>query len=632
MRNLKDEKTKIYPSTTRGGKELPSSSALDSPSVMSKLATPKPDTAMNSDMSHVIDDATSAMHDTYDETTSMLDNTVPLGEFLDEQLARARENEIIETDNIDESDDEDSPPRYELPVVPEGYVMDEETARDFLACNDRSDLKKLLAKLKQKTLNARMKYDPAFATSPICISDKDYDFSVDPEIITLVESDPFYGYESETVVAHLTKLNDIATLFGQDDKICYYYILRLFPFSLKGDAKIWFNSFDPGCVRSPQDMIYYFSAKYFLAHKKQAALREIYNFVQIEEESLRQAWGRLLRLLNALPDHPLKKNEILDIFYNGLTDASRDHLYSCVGSVFRERTPDEAEILLNNMLTNENDWTPPEPVPEPIPKPTPKKRGILFLSPEDMQEAKKSMKEKGIKAEDVKNLPLVEEIHGLNIQPIEAIHGLDNPTQVVKVNSLYRFDEGDIPHYKSASQCLDEFDNFIVKQENFNAYVGRQLKHNSYMLEHLSDYMSRVKGELKLISKHASMLTTQVEQVLKAQNDLLNELNSRENDNVVRVMTRRGKMTQEPLYPEGHPKRIVQDSQRTNVDAPSPSKKKKKKNDSCMPLVNLLLTHLRIPMTFLFLMLKHNLVMNMNLVKILMMMFMMMLNLVMIMM
>ena len=38
-------------------------------------------------------------------------------------------------------------------------------------------------------------------------------------------------------------------------------------------------------------------------------------------------------------------------------------------------------------------------------------------------------------------------------------------------------------------------------------------------------------------------------------------------------------MTQEPLYPEGHPKRVEQYSQRTNVDAPSPSKKKKKKND-----------------------------------------------------
>ena len=44
-------------------------------------------------------------------------------------------------------------------------------------------------------------------------------------------------------------------------------------------------------------------------------------------------------------------------------------------------------------------------------------------------------------------------------------------------------------------------------------------------------------------------------------------------------MTRGGKMTQEPLYPEGHPKRIEQDSQRNNIDAPSPSKWKKKKND-----------------------------------------------------
>ena len=33
------------------------------------------------------------------------------------------------------------------------------------------------------------------------------------------------------------------------------------------------------------------------------------------------------------------------------------------------------------------------------------------------------------------------------------------------------------------------------------------------------------------------------------------------------------------MYPEGDPKRIEQDSQRTNVDAPSSSKKKKKKND-----------------------------------------------------
>ena len=182
-----------------------------------------------------------------------------------------------------------------------------------------------------------MKPDPDFATSPICVPDQDYyDFSVDPDIITLVESDPFYGYESETAVAHLTKLNDIAALFTNNETSRYLYLLKIFPFSLKGNSKAWYNTLTPGCVRSPQDMIYYFSEKYFPTHKKQAALQEIFNFVQIKEDSLPQAWGRLCQLVNALPDHPLKKNEILDIFYNGLTDASRDFLDSCVGCVFRE--------------------------------------------------------------------------------------------------------------------------------------------------------------------------------------------------------------------------------------------------------------------------------------------------------
>ena len=44
-------------------------------------------------------------------------------------------------------------------------------------------------------------------------------------------------------------------------------------------------------------------------------------------------------------------------------------------------------------------------------------------------------------------------------------------------------------------------------------------------------------------------------------------------------MIRVGKMTHEPLYPEGHPKRAQQDPQRINSDAPSPSNKNKNKTD-----------------------------------------------------
>ena len=83
----------------------------------------------------------------------------------------------------------------------------------------------------------KMKCDPKFATSPIFVTDKDYEFSVDPELIPIVESDPFHGYENETVVEHLMKLNDIVALFTNEEKMHQYFVLKVFPFSLKDKAK-----------------------------------------------------------------------------------------------------------------------------------------------------------------------------------------------------------------------------------------------------------------------------------------------------------------------------------------------------------------------------------------------------------
>ena len=95
MNNRMDAKTKIFPSKTMGGKELPSSSALDSPSIISKLATAPH--VINSNMTQVINDATSTMNDAYDDASTLLDDNVPPGEFLDEQIARVRQHDIVET-------------------------------------------------------------------------------------------------------------------------------------------------------------------------------------------------------------------------------------------------------------------------------------------------------------------------------------------------------------------------------------------------------------------------------------------------------------------------------------------------------------------------------------------------------
>ena len=59
---------------------------------------------------------------------------------------------------------------------------------------------------------------------------------------------------------------------------------------------------------------------------------------------------------------------------------------------------------MSKIAKNHEDWSVPEPPPPP------KKQGMLVLSPEDMQEAKKSIKEKGINTKDVKNLPPIEKL------------------------------------------------------------------------------------------------------------------------------------------------------------------------------------------------------------------------------
>ena len=113
-----------------------------------------------------------------------------------------------------------------------------------------------------------------------------------------------------------------------------------------------------------------FFQKYFPASAQHAALQKIFYFVQVEKEKLPESWARFCSLLGALPRHPLAKNDLLDIFYNGLTDESKTYLDSCAGCVFRKRTPTEAEELLAKISQNYEDWNIPEPTP------TPKKRGM----------------------------------------------------------------------------------------------------------------------------------------------------------------------------------------------------------------------------------------------------------------
>jgi hypothetical protein len=173
---------------------------------------------------------------------------------------------------------------------------------------------------------------------------------------------------------------------------------------------------------------------------------------------------------------------------------------------FQKKTTAEAEELMAKISQNYDDWTMAETTPmptptlAPMPAPTPNKRGMIELNDVVMREAKKSLKEKGIKSEDVKNLPPIEEL----CKPISR-------SSTIEVHSLQRFDNRDIPYSKPPNQCLDEFDNFIDKQDNFIKRVQNHLLENSRAINKLRNIVERTSNDVKMLVKHFQMVQTQID-------------------------------------------------------------------------------------------------------------------------
>src|SRR3954468_14567893 len=78
-----------------------------------------------------------------------------------------------------------------------------------------------------------------------------------------------------------------------------------------------------------------------------------------------------------------------------------------------------------------------------------------------------------------------------------------------------------------------------------------------------------------MLCKHFQMVQTQLDQLAKVQKYML--VNASGDKHAYGIRTRSGIATQDPLYPEEHPKRIEQDSQQAESSG-SPHKRKKNKH------------------------------------------------------
>jgi hypothetical protein len=301
MGKPRDGKVPILPSTTRRGMTLNTSVALDSPSVMSKLLTPPHAHATSS---AEFENAT----DSFDNASTMLDERGSLGSLLDATIARTKQ--LGNTTVTPAS----SPKSRERPSddLDDAYVeLDDDFIYEIHTTSDVDAIRDLYAR---HVVRYKLSPDAKFAASPIHISDKDYDFSLDLSYISIVEKEPFCGTESKSAMEHMNDLSSLNNLFSDDTKLRMYFVAKIFPFLLKGAAKALFNNLSPGSIDSPIALVNTFFQKYFPASAQHAALQKIFDFEQEKGEKLPESWGRFCSLIRVLPGEPLPKNELLDIF------------------------------------------------------------------------------------------------------------------------------------------------------------------------------------------------------------------------------------------------------------------------------------------------------------------------------
>src|SRR3954470_13986388 len=160
MGKYHDGKFPILPSTTRRGTVVNTSSAIDSPSVISKLVTPPPHT-------HATHTATTAesetAFDTHDVTSAVLNATGSLGPFLDATMASLGNTETPSEDTVTPV----SSPASESFDINDGYIdLTDEFVQECRNTPGASAIKSLLAR---HIIIPKKSYDPKFATSPIDI-------------------------------------------------------------------------------------------------------------------------------------------------------------------------------------------------------------------------------------------------------------------------------------------------------------------------------------------------------------------------------------------------------------------------------------------------------------------------------
>ncbi|KAL0453610.1 UNVERIFIED_CONTAM: hypothetical protein Slati_1339100 [Sesamum latifolium] len=174
-------------------------------------------------------------------------------------------------------------------------------------------------------------------------------FEIKPYIIQIIRSSvQFSGLPEEDPNKYLSNFLKICDTFKfncvSDDAVR----LRIFPFSLYDTTKDWLQSLPGGSITTWASLTQKFLAKYFPPAKTAKMLNDITSFVQLDRESLYDAWEHFKGMLRRYPHHELLVWRQVQTFYNGVILANRATIDAAVGGTIIKKLSSEAFNIIED--------------------------------------------------------------------------------------------------------------------------------------------------------------------------------------------------------------------------------------------------------------------------------------------
>nr|GEU92647.1 reverse transcriptase domain-containing protein [Tanacetum cinerariifolium] len=173
-------------------------------------------------------------------------------------------------------------------------------------------------------------------------------FEIKTNLLQLVQANPYHGFKRENSHTHINNFKSITLTLKFRDVSNDVSKLMMFPYSLEGSARVWYDKEPPNSILTWENLVNKFVNLFFPPSKTTHLKNKISRFTQIFEETFREAWERFKEMLRACPHHGFTELTQIDTLYNGLNENDQDYLNAATGGNLLSKTTREALQIIEN--------------------------------------------------------------------------------------------------------------------------------------------------------------------------------------------------------------------------------------------------------------------------------------------